>query len=207
MLTIWGRPNSVNVQKVMWCVAELGLDHERIDAGLEFGKNHEPWFLEMNPNAKVPVLRDGAVTLWESNTIVRYLCAKHAAGDLYPESLERRAHAERWMDWQLSTLARPAALAFWGLIRTPPARRDRQVIERAVAETNAALALLDAHLSASDYVAGREFSMGDIPVGALTHRWLALPGIERPAFAGLERWYERLTEREPFRRHVMLPLS
>jgi glutathione S-transferase len=206
MLTVWGRTSSVNVQKVLWCLAELDLEYERIDAGLEFGKNHEDWFLEMNPNGKVPVLRDGAFTLWESNSIVRYLCAKFSAGGLYPASLERRADAERWMDWQLSTLARPAAVAFWGLMRTAPEQRDRAAIERAVAETNDALLLLDRHLTRNDYAAGANFTMGDIPVGALTHRWLALPGIERPAFTGLERWYGRLMEREGFRRHVMLPL-
>lgn len=207
MLTIFGRTNSVNVQKVMWCIGELGLPCERIDAGLEHGKNKEPWYLELNPNGRVPLLQDGDYNLWESNSIVRYLCAKHDGGGLYPASPERRGHAERWMDWQLSTLVVPVSIVFWNLIRKPPAERDAQAIAAAAHDAQAALVLLDRHLTSNSYVAGEQFTMGDIPVGATAHRWLELPGIQRRTLPALAAWRARLAERPAFRAHVMLPLS
>ena len=207
MLKIWGRTNSVNVQKVLWCLAELGVPYERIDAGLTHGKNKEPRYLELNPNGRVPLLQDGAFSLWESNTIVRYLCARFGRGTLWPESLETRALAERWMDWQLSTLITPVSTVFWNLIRTPPERRDPAAVARATAEANRAAEILDGHLRGSAFTACDSFTMGDIPVGALAHRWLALPGVERPELPALRTWYARLTERPAYREHVMLPLS
>ena len=207
MLTIFGRMNSVNVQKVLWCLAELGVPFERIDAGLEHGKNSEPWYLALNPNGRVPLLQDGDFSLWESNTIVRYLAARSGRGGLWPESLETRALAERWMDWQLSTLVRPVSMVFWNLIRTPADRRDAEVVARGTDEANRAVEILDGHLRGQPFVAGDAFTMGDIPVGAVVHRWLALPGVDRPVLPALQAWHARLTERPAFRRHVMLPLS
>jgi glutathione S-transferase len=207
MLKIWGRTNSVNVQKVLWCLAELGVAYERVDAGLDHGKNKEPWYLALNPNGRIPLLQDGAFSLWESNTIVRYLSARFGRGVLWPESAETRALAERWMDWQLSTLMTPVSTVFWNLIRTPPDRRDADAIARGTADAVRAAAILDGHLTAHAYVAGDSFTMGDIPAGALVHRWLALPGVERPDHPALRAWYERLVARPAYRDHVLLPLS
>jgi glutathione S-transferase len=207
VLTIYGRTNSVNVQKVLWCLAELAVPYTRIDAGLEHGKNSEPWYLKLNPNGKVPLLTDGSFSLWESNTIVRYLAGKHGLGGLCPASLETRALAERWMDWQLSMLIRPVSIVFQNLFRRPAAERDAAAIESNVREANQAFAVLDAHLAAQPYVAGAAFTMGDIPAGALAHRWLEIPGIERPPLAGVRAWRARLAERRGFRDHVQLPLS
>jgi len=207
VLTIYGRTNSVNVQKVLWCLAELAVPYTRVDAGLEHGKNSEPWYLALNPNGRVPLLTDGSFSLWESNTIVRYLASKHGLGGLCPTSPEHRALAERWMDWQLSTLVGPVSIVFQNLIRRPAAERDATAIERSLHEANRAMALLDAHLKSQPYVAGDTFTMGDIPVGATAHRWLEIPGIERPPFAAVRAWRARLAERPAFRRHVQLPLS
>jgi glutathione S-transferase len=207
VLTIYGRTNSVNVQKVLWCLAELALPYTRIDAGLEHGKNTEPWYLALNPNGKVPLFVDGAFSLWESNTIVRYLASKHGVGNLCPASLETRALAERWMDWQLSTLVGPVSIVFQNLIRRPAAERDAAAIERNTREANRAMTLLDEHLQRQPYVAGDTFTMGDIPVGATVHRWLEIPGIERPTLAAVRAWRARLAERRAFRDHVQLPLS
>ena len=207
MLTVYGRTNSVNVQKVLWCLAELALQHTRVDAGLEHGKNTEPWYLALNPNGKVPLLVDGAFTLWESNTIVRYLASKHGMGSLCPTSLETRALAERWMDWQLSTLVPPVSIVFQNLIRRRAAERDAAAIERNTREANRAMALLDEHLQSRPYVAGESFTMGDIPVGATAHRWLEIPAIDRPPLAAVRAWRARLAERPAFRSHVQLPLS
>src|SRR5699024_3185076 len=163
----------------------LNVPYVRIDAGLEHGKNDEPWYLALNPNGRVPLLVDGEFSLWESNSIVRYLAAKHGMGTLCPASLEPRAHAGRWMDWQPSTLITPVSIVFWNLIRTAPDRRDPAAIAKNTAEANRVLERLDRHLETQPYVAGAHFTMGDIPVGALAHRWLALQNVERPAFPAL----------------------
>jgi glutathione S-transferase len=207
MLTIYGRTNSANVQKVLWCLGELGLPYERIDAGLAHGLNTEPWYLALNPNGRVPLLVDGTFSLWESNTIVRYLAGKHGLGTLCPASLEKRALAERWMDWQLSTLAAPVSTVFQSLYRTPAERRDAATIDRNMREANRALGLLEAHLERHAFVAGDEFTMGDIAVGTMAHRWLEMSGIERAPLPATHAWRARLAERPAFRAHVMLPLS
>src|SRR5437868_8574364 len=130
MIKIWGRNTSVNVQKVMWAIGELGLQHERIDVGGSFGKNNEPDYLAKNPNALVPTLEeDDGFVLWESNAIVRYLAAKYGAGKLQPADLHERARANSWMDWQLTVAAPALTPVFWGLIRTPPENRDPAAIE------------------------------------------------------------------------------
>lgn len=207
MIKVWGRRNSVNVQKVLWCLAELEVEHERIDAGLGFGVNDEAWFLRRNPNGKVPLIDDDGFWLWESNTIVRYLAAKHDMGGLCPRELPARADAERWMDFATANLAHSHAIAFWNLVRTPPGERDSDAVTRAVEETNAAFSILDAHLATREYVMGPRISMGDIPVGAIANRWLMLEGIEHLRWPHLRRWYARLAEREAYRAQVMLPLS
>lgn len=146
MLKIWGRSNSINVQKVLWCCDELGAPFERVDAGGAFGITREPEYLALNPNGLVPTISDGDLVLWESNAIVRYLAARHGMGTLCPEDLAQRADADRWMDWQLGTLWANFRPAFIGLVRTPPENRDRASIATAVGNTAESLAILDAHL-------------------------------------------------------------
>src|SRR6266568_9421482 len=139
MLKIWGRNTSSNVQKAMFAIGELKLPHQRVDIGGPFGKNKEPAYLAMNPNGLVPTLEDGDVMLWESNTIVRYLGARYGEGTLAPADLKTRALASQWMDWQLSVVAPAIFGTFWGLIRTPPEKRDRAAIAASQAKTTDAM--------------------------------------------------------------------
>ena len=207
MIKIWGRTNSVNVQKVMWCVGELALRHQRYDAGLEHGQNREEWYLRLNPNGLVPLIDDAGYTLWESNTIVRYLAAQYGHNStLYPSDARARADAERWMDWQQTVLLPPMTTVFWNLIRTPPEQRDIPAVTEAAKQCNKAFAILDKHLAAHPYVGGSHFTVGDIPVGAMTYRWYALD-VEHEELPHLRAWYERLVERPTYREHVMLPVT
>ncbi|HWA37287.1 MAG TPA: glutathione S-transferase [Burkholderiales bacterium] len=205
MLTVWGRVNSVNVKKALWVIEELGLQYERIDAGLQFGVNKTPEYLAMNPTALVPTIRDGDFVLWESHTIVRYLAAKHAMGTLCPSELRARADAERWMDWAF-TLQGAVRNAFWGLIRTPPEKRDPKAVEESRQKSAELLAIPEKALAKKPFICGDRLTMGDIPLGCEFQRWYRLPG-ERPAFPNLEAWFERLRERPAFRKTVDLPLS
>jgi glutathione S-transferase len=205
MLKIWGRVNSVNVKKAMWCVAELGLAHERMDAGMQYGVVNTPEYRKMNPTGLVPTIDDDGYTLWESHTIVRYLCAKHSAGRLWPTDLKARADAERWMDWAF-TFQGAMRNVFWGLIRTPPEKRDANSIEEGRKKTIALLPILEQTLARQPFVAGRDFTMGDIPIGCEVQRYMRVP-IERPAFPAVQAWFERLCQRPAFVKHVDLPLT
>jgi len=205
MLRIWGRVNSVNVKKAMWCVAELGLEHERIDAGMQHGVVNTPEYRKINPTGLVPTIDDDGFTLWESHTIVRYLSAKHAAGTLWPTDLKARADAERWMDWAF-TFQGAMRNVFWGLIRTPPEKRDASAIEEGKKKTLALLPILEQTLAHQPYVAGRELTMGDIPIGCEVQRYMRVP-IERPPFPAVQAWFERLRQRPAFVTHVDLPLT
>jgi glutathione S-transferase len=202
MLRILGRKTSSNVQKVLWCCGEIGLAFERTDVGGPFGGNKAPDYLALNPNGLVPTIDDDGFVLWESNAIVRYLSAKHAAGSLYPADARVRADADRWMDWQQTTVAAPLGILFRALLRTPPEAIERSEIESAERRAASALAILDARLARTKYVAGAELTIGDIALGYAPHRWLLMP-IVRPSLPNLERWYRDLCERPAYREHVV----
>jgi len=202
MIKIWGRNTSSNVQKVMWALGELGLPHERIDIGGSFGKNREPAYLAMNPNGLVPTLEEDGFLLWESNSIVRYLAAKYGVGTLEPADMQARARASSWMDWQLTVAAPAITPVFWGLIRTPPEKRDHAAIEAGKVKTMAAMQMLDAQLAKSAFVAGDTLSMGDIPVAVMTYRFRRLIP-ERSGLDHLERWFTAIEQRAAFKEHVL----
>ncbi len=206
MLKIWGRISSVNVQKVMWAVRELGLAHERIDAGLHFGGVNEPWYRAMNPNGRVPVINDDGFVLYESNAITRYLSTQYGIGSLCPVDVQTRAAADRWMDWATTTMHPVMTPLFWGLIRTPVEKRDPAALDQHRTDMEGVMAILDAHLAQQPFVAGDTLTMGDIPVGCFTQRWSALP-IEHGTHPHLNAWLERLRARPGFAQSVVMPLS
>jgi len=205
-IKIWGRKDSSNVQKILWCCDELGVAYERIDIGGSFGGNKERPYLDLNPNGLVPTIEDGGFVLWESNSVVRYLLDKYGQGRLLPSTPEGRANANRWMDWQLTTLGPAMVPLFWGLIRTPEERRDRAAIETALEKATKAWQILDNYLAKNSYLAGEAFTMGDIPLGVWAYRWFNLP-TQRPEMAHLSNWYDRLGQRPPYRTHIMIPMT
>ncbi len=206
MLRLWGRTSSINVRKVLWTLQELDVPFERIDAGLAYGHNHTPAYLAKNPNALVPLLEDRDFTLWESNAIVRYLCARYGDPTLYPEDLRQRFDAERWMDWQQTTLNRAGGPAFIQWVRTPADQRQSAVIAQSVAATEPLLQMLDAHLTTRLWMAGEHFTMADIPIGCEIHRWWGLPQ-PRPTLPHLERWYAAILARPATRGVLDQPLA
>jgi len=206
MLRIWGRANSTNVKKVLWCAEELGLQYERIDAGMEHGVVDEPRYRALNPNGLVPCLQDGDFVLWESNAIVRYLAGRHGTGTLMPRDERVRAQADKWMDWTSLSFSGPFRDVLWNLCRVPPDQRDAAAVERGAERCGQLMVIADAALRAQPYLSGEQFGMGDIPLGCIAYAWFAFP-IERPAVPALARWYERLQQRPAYRKAVMIPLS
>jgi glutathione S-transferase len=206
MLVVWGRSNSVNVQKVLWCCEEMSLAYERIDAGGAFGVVNTPQYRKLNPNGLVPTIVDDGFVLWESNAIVRYLTEKHAAGNLWPDERKVRAEADQWMDWTSATFWPAIRPLFLGLIRTPADKRDPQALEESRRKTAETVAIVDAHLESRRFLAGNSFTMGDIALGCAIWRWMDLP-IERPEMANVARWFDSLAQRPAYRKIVMLPLT
>ena len=206
MLKIWGRKNSINVQKVLWACGELALPIERIDAGMAFGVNNTPEYKAMNPNALVPLMDHDGFILWESHAIVRYLARLNGSSVLLPADPRVAADADRWMDWYATTLWLNLRPVFWNLVRTPPEKRDMPLVESSLKAMTANFAIVDAWLADRDYMAGSAFSMGDIPMGVAALRWYNME-IARPVFKNLDAWYARLSERPTFQVYVMQPLT
>ena len=206
MIQIWGRLSSVNVQKVVWAARELALPCERMDAGGQFGIVRTPAYLAKNPNGQIPLLEDGDFVLWESNAIVRFLAAKHGLGTLCPQALEARADADRWMDWQTTTLTPAMGPAFMQLIRTPADQRIAALIDESAAKTEALMVLLDAQLRDRAFVCGTHFTMADIVLGCAVHRWYGLPLARNPR-PQVERWYAALMTRPATEGVLTLPLT
>jgi glutathione S-transferase len=205
-ITLWGRRNSINVQKALWTLGEVGLAYAHVDAGGDAGGLDEPWFRAMNPHGKVPVLKDGEAAIWESNVIVRYLCAAYSPGELCPAALTDRAQADAWMDWTCATLQTAIGGLFWAFYRTPAARRDAGRIATLTADCASAIGALDLWLRRRPFIGGEAFSMADIPAGVLVYRYFEID-VTRPEAPAVAAWRARLAERAPYREHVMRPFD
>ncbi len=207
MLKVWGRRSSFNVQKVLWLVSELGLAHEHVPAGGDFGGLDEPSFRALNPHGRVPVIEDGDVVVWESQAILRYLAARYGQGRFWSDDPAERAQVDRWMDWSQTAL-QPDFLngVFWGYYRTPEAQRNTAAIARSIARCAQHFRQLDTVLATQPFLCGADLTLADIPAGTSLYRYFELD-IERPGVPHVVAWYQRLQERPAFREHIMLPFS
>jgi glutathione S-transferase len=206
MLKIYGRISSINVRKVVLAAQVLGLPFERVDTVAFSGLVRSPEYAALNPNALVPTLDDDGFVLWESNVIVRYLCARHGAGSLYPTDLRARFDAERWMDWEQTTFNGAGRDAFLQLIRVPEAKRDPALIERSVQATEPLLGILDAHLANRAWMCGDTLTMADLPLACEMHRWWNLP-LAHPEHPHLRRWWNAIRALPAARGVLDLPLA
>ncbi|HEY6877950.1 MAG TPA: glutathione S-transferase family protein [Polyangiales bacterium] len=202
-LVLWGQPKSINVQKVLWALEELGLKYEHKLVGGQHGGTKDPSYLALNPNGLVPTLVDNGESLWESNAIVRYLFAQYGKAPAHPANAILRARADAWTDWKTSVLwahVRPLVVQ---LVRTPEDKRDPALIESARQAASAAVQLLDRELKTRAYLVGDAFTWADIPVGAALQRWYNLP-IQRPEHKAVDAYYARIQKRPGFLRFVDL---
>ena len=202
MIRVWGRRSSSNVQKVLWVLEEMGVDHEQVDAGRSFGVVGTADYRALNPNGTVPTLQHGDIVLWESNAIVRYLAARYGAGGVWPEDAGRRALSDRWMDWTDTSL-RPCLDPIFVkvMMRWKPVESPTE-IDDAIAAAGRALAIRSKMLDGQSYAGGDQLGLGDIALGVMVNRWFKLP-IDRPSFPTIEAYFERLSTRAPFRRVVI----
>ncbi|WP_110968814.1 glutathione S-transferase family protein [Pseudomonas huaxiensis] len=201
MVRILGRASSINVRKVLWTCAEIGIPFEREDWGNGFKPVNTPEFLALNPNAMVPVIQDGDFTLWESNTIIRYLATRYGEAALYPAEARARAGVDQWIDWQASDLNRSWSYAFMSLVRQSPSHQAPEALAAGLAEWARYMGILDRQLAKTGaYVAGEHFSLADIPIGLSVNRWFETP-FDHPHLPAVSDYYERLSERAGFRLH------
>ena len=204
MLTVWGRASSSNVQAVLWCVAELGIEHERIEAGFTYGVVDTPDYLAMNPNGTVPTVRDGGSPIWETGAILRYLAGSYGDERFWPRSPGERAQVDKWAEWsKVNAAASFTAPVFWRVVRTPAARRDPEAIRAAVLDCERVLGIADAQLARSEYLAGEHLTLADIQLGHVLYRYHTID-IERAGLRHLRRYYDALTERPAYRSTVMV---
>lgn len=205
-LKIWGRANSINVQKVLWFLGELNLDYIRVDAGREFGVVDTSEYRRLNPNGLVPTLQIQDFVLWESNAILRYLAGQFGDEHWYPKDPRQRALVEQWLDWQLTTLGPPFSSLFRGLIRTPKPMRDQKAIEKSEKTVKRCLDLMEQRIDRNPFYLGETISLVDIALGAFMHRWFNMP-VNRDSHVALEAWYQRLSQREAYQQFVMLAVT
>ena len=207
-LKIWGRANSVNVQKVLWCLRELDLSYDRIDAGMAFGRNTEPDYLAMNPNGRVPTMVDGDFVLWESNSVMRYLVMAYGPGSpLYPPAPRQRAAVDRWLDWTLSTIQPVDRPVFWALVRTPVEKRDMVAIQKDADAEAVQWRIADAQLATRRFIEGDDFTIADIALGTYARRWFGVEGVHKPKLAHLERWFAQFAGRPGFQQFIAPPMT
>ena len=207
MLKVWGRRSSFNVQKVMWLIGELGLEHRHIDAGGNFGGLDTPDFLAMNPHGRIPVIRDDDAIVWESHAILRYLAARHGAGKFWSDDPLARARVDGWMDWSQTALQPDFLIGvFWGFFRTPEDKRNWPAIRAALARCARDFEKLDRLLEGRSFLLGDALTLAGITAGTSLYRYFELQ-IERPQLPQVERWYRRLQERPAFSEHVMIPFE
>lgn len=206
MLKVWGRKNSSNVKKVLWCLKALNIPYERIDVGGPFGGLTDANYLAMNPNATIPTLQDNELTLWESNTIIRYLCAKYKGEQFYPIDLEKRASIEKWMDWSNGTLFSPIQQLMINVVRTPKEKQDKNLVANLQEKLNKIMKIADNQLAKTPYFAGNEITLADIAIAPLVYPWLEACK-ERAPVPHIERWFAQLSEDAIFRDIVLLPIN
>jgi glutathione S-transferase len=208
MLKIWGRANSSNVMKVLWLCEELGEGFERIDAGGAFGRTREPEYLAKNPNALVPTIEEAdGFTLWESNSILRYLARTRAGGAAFlPAEPRAAADVERWMDWQMASVNGPMTTVFFTYVRIPEAERDWPATAKARDAAEVLWAMVDARVRRHAFVCGEALTLADVALGPYIHRWMSLP-VERAPMPALEAWYARLKARPGYARHCAGAMS
>ncbi|MHA6300320.1 glutathione S-transferase family protein [Devosia sp. CAU 1758] len=204
-LRVWGRTTSSNVQALMWCIGELGLDFQRHDIGQRFGGNDTPEFLAMNPNGTVPVLCDGdGPALWETGAILRYLAARYGTDSFWPVDPLTRAGVDKWAEWAKINVAMAfTAPIFWRVVRTAPSQQDPVAIAHALAGFERVLSIAEAQLAANDFLAGDNFTLADIQFGHVLYRYFDI-AIARPHWPHIQLYYAGLTQRPAFAAHVMV---
>lgn len=197
-LTIWGRPNSLNVHKVLWLATELGLQFEHIPAGQQYGLIKDEAFLAINPNGLIPVIQDGDTVLWESNTILRYLTEVYGKDSFWIADPQLRFTAEKWIDWYTTTVLPVFGVVFFNLVRQPEDKRDLHAVKIAAEKLEKILDIANTTLKKQPYLSGQNFGVADIPLALAINHWFNLTLERHHDHSHLKAWIERIRARPHF---------
>jgi len=205
MIEVWGRKTSSNVQALMWCIGELGLDYQRYDIGHKYGGNDTPEFLAMNPNGTVPVIRDAnGIVIWETGAILRYLAEKYGADAFWPQDITARVEIDKWAEWaKIGVAMNFTGPVFWMVVRTAAKDRNPQALQLALQVLSKKLDIAEAQIKKHGYLAGKSFSLADIQFGHILYRYFDIE-ITRPSYPFIEQYYKQLQQRPAFIKHVMV---
>jgi len=204
MITLWGRKSSSNVQAVLWCLNELGLDYERIDAGFTFGVTDTEAYKEMNPNALVPTIQeDDNAPMFESGAIMRYLCNQYGSDTFWPKNKILRAQVDMWAEWsKINVAIKFTGPLFWPLVRMKVPDRSPDDIAAANKKLNRFLSIANDRLAESEFLVTNNLTLADIQLGHVLYRYYDIE-LKRPPFEHLRRYYDALTQRAAYRSTVM----
>jgi len=206
MLKVWGRSNAYNVQKVLWLLDEISLNYEHINVGSNKGDLNTEAFLSMNPNARIPLIEDNELIVWESNTILRYLASEYDSNRYCYSSPAERTNIERWMDWELATLQPDFISLFWEFYRTPKEQRNKEKINHYLNRCHNNISILNKHLKNRKYLAGSLFTIADIAVGTSFFRYYNM-GVTVEEFENVNIWYQHLFNRDSYQKTIALPFD
>ena len=202
MITVWGRTNSANVQKVIWLLDELGCAWNHVDAGGAAPAERQTALLEHNPNGLVPVVQDNDLVLWESNAILRHLARAQKNYDYYGVSAKQSSRIDQWLDWQQCTLWPPMMPWFLALARTPPEQRDYDDINSKHHATLRNFEILEDQLMPGNYIIGPDLTLADIALGPFIHRWFTFSDKAKDVQPRLYELYCLYKRRTPYLKRV-----
>lgn len=205
MIIVWGRKTSSNVQALMWCLGELGLEYRRYDVGHRYGGTDTQQFAALNPNRTIPVIQDGDNSpLWETGCILRYLANRYGTPEFWPVELIERTEIDRWAEWSKINIAIEfTSPVFWNVVRTPDRKREAKLVNRALSRLNSSLRIAEKQFESHSFLAGEKFTLADIQFGHILYRYFTID-IDRLELPALDTYYQRLKMRPAFRKHVMV---
>jgi len=207
MITVLGRSTSSNVQLVMWALAELELEVERVDVGGHFGGTDTEEYRAMNPNGLVPVLKDDDHVMFESAAILRYLGAEYGDDKFWPKDNKQRGKLDVIAEWTKTSVC-PVLIynIFWTLVRTPAAERNWDNFAIQVTKMAELMTIAEHELNGKKFINGDNLSFADIMFGHILYRYYTL-NFDRKDLPNLKAYYDHLCERNAYQEHVMVDYS
>ena len=205
-LILYGRHTSYNVQKVLWLLDEIELAYEHIELGSQPEDTETEAFGQLNPMRKVPVLVDNDKTIWESNTVLRYLARRYGAKDWHFGSDYETSLIERWMDWAQTRFEPAFVGVFWGYYRTPEPKRDMDAVKNSIDECLFCLDKINHQLSVKPFLLGDKLTLADIANAIFLYR-LANIDLEIAFPENVNRWYQNLQSFKGFQKWGMSNFS
>ena len=199
MIEVWGRRSSINVQKVLWALEEAGQPFERHAVGGQFGGTAEKDFIRMNPNGMVPVMKDGSITLFESNAMMRYIARKYGKDNIRPRGQKPWALADQWTDWTTTMLNPQMFTILVKQVRCKPEDADPAAVKAAAKNLENLFKIANRAIGKKPFLTGRHFNYADIALAVFYSRYKQFD-IKHANTPNLDRWMDDIRQRPAFKK-------